>query len=116
MMPQPKPATSGPAIDPEEMFIDKRAITDNTQTLSFIRSFTALLMAVMVGLFNASPLVGFSIYILNFFATSLLIYVKCGDISKYFPDHQSPFFDGVFGEMLVYIIFWVFSQNLVYIL
>jgi len=70
MMPQPKPATAGPAIDPEEMFIDKKAISDNAQTLSFIRSFTALLMAVMVGLFNASPLVGFSIYVINFFLTS----------------------------------------------
>ena len=70
---------------------------------------------VLSGLFNLNQLEGPFLYLVIHVVMTLLVYVKIGEVEKYFASFWS-LFEGMGAGLLLFLCIWMIVVNMVYVL
>lgn len=103
--------------DEEMLEINEVNLTKNFKILTEIRTFGAINAGILSGLFNVSGLGGTICYLFVFFLVSIfLIYKTQFKVQRYFLKSSTMYYGGIFSDILLYIMIWVISHNIINIL
>lgn len=97
------------------VFINPKALMENSKTLERIRILVSLLSGIIAGLLNVNQLLGPVIYFLMHVLITGLIAIKIQDTTQYFMK-KTDVFSGIGSGVLIFLCAWMIVYNVVYTL
>ena len=100
------------------MLWNMQNIQTNALTLQWIRSFMSITSGIMMGILGLTGLYGFIGFALLHIVVSVGILFKAGfNLTDYLPGTKLPGFliDGLMGELMSFLLFWVLFYALVHV-
>ncbi|ONK81690.1 uncharacterized protein A4U43_C01F31890 [Asparagus officinalis] len=107
--PQKKAADDIPIYSAENL-------QSNMKSIYYSRTFLSIIGGVVAGIWGISGWTGFIVYFLVMAFASLGLALKAKfSAHKYFDSWNRVLFDGFFGGLMSFVLFWTFAYDIVHI-
>ncbi|XP_046576437.1 ER membrane protein complex subunit 6-like isoform X2 [Haliotis rubra] len=92
------------------------AVRGNSSIIEYCRTSLSALSGATAGILGLTALYGFAFYFITAFLLSMMLLIKAGSRwNSYFVTRRIPFFNGVFGGLFTYVLFWTFLYGMVHV-
>ncbi|XP_067661345.1 ER membrane protein complex subunit 6-like isoform X2 [Haliotis asinina] len=92
------------------------AVRGNSSIIEYCRTSLSALSGATAGILGLTALYGFAFYFITAFLLSMMLLIKAGSRwNSYFVSRRIPFFNGVFGGLFTYVLFWTFLYGMVHV-
>ncbi|PHU29950.1 hypothetical protein BC332_02043 [Capsicum chinense] len=106
---------SGSGMDDLPTF-NAENMQNNMKVILYSRTFMAIIGGVIAGILGLTSLTGFIFYFLVMAITSVALTTKAKfSIHYYFDSWNRIVFDGFFGGLMSFVLFWTFAYDIVHI-
>ncbi|KAF9110526.1 ER membrane complex subunit 6 [Mortierella sp. AM989] len=104
-------------INPEDALYVDMFIAKNSQTVTFMRSSFSAILGLAAGILGLTNWSGFIFYFIGSAFLSLLIFAFKAKASPslYFRQSFDVFYEGIFGGLLSYILFWTLLYGMTHV-
>ncbi|XP_046362834.2 ER membrane protein complex subunit 6-like isoform X2 [Haliotis rufescens] len=90
------------------------AVRGNASIIEYCRTSLSALSGATAGILGLTALYGFAFYFITAFLLSMMLLIKAGSRwNSFFVSRRIPFFNGVFGGLFTYVLFWTYPFHFI---